>query len=82
MSDFPDDENDNEENPNPNYPVSKNMVVQPNLDKFVFIRMIKKIGNVEFEDDLPNITLEMDDVLFLPYEKSLNLLEKNGALLT
>ena len=82
MSDFPEDENDNDENPNPNYPVSKNMVVQPNLEKFVFIRMIKKIGNVEFEDDLPNISLEMDDVLFLPYDQSLDLLEKNGALLT
>lgn len=82
LNDFSEEAEDEEGNKLPNFPVNPEMIIKPNLNKFVFLKMTKKIGDVEFEDDAPNLNLEMESVLFLPYNQSTGLIEKKFAQLT
>jgi GINS complex subunit 4 len=72
----------NDDAKNPNCPVNPEMVTLPNLSKPIFLKVTKSNFKLSHQDAGIHSNLKLGDVMFIPYNQCMDLLQSGVAELT
>ena len=60
-------------------PVNDRYITQPNLEEFVFIRILIDIAKFKYDENISVANVEKNTVYFMPYSKIKELLSEGKA---